>query len=114
MADDATTPDGTSGDGATTDGEALLVDRGECPICAIEFDDPNVFRDHLGEVHDLFDEEGATTALWIPTLDVVEADPASEPTIPDTPVPVPPVSAARQRAPVGLIVLVVLLIVFGG
>lgn len=114
MADDDRMHDGT----APVDidpVDAPVLDRGECPICGIPFADPGLFRDHLGEAHDLYDEEGATTTLWIPTF-AVEPPTSSEPVIPeDSTVPPPAVQVPTPpRASAGLIAFVVLLILFGG
>src|SRR5947207_12703391 len=90
-----------------------VVDRGECPLCGIEFDDPEVFRDHLGSTHGLYDDDGATTMLPPPALPVVVEE-AGEPE-PIFPVPAPPPTPAkqkRQKLPVGVVIFIAF-VVFG-
>ena len=44
------------------------LERGACPLCALEFDDRARFRDHLAQVHDLHDDEGRESDFVPPLL----------------------------------------------
>src|SRR5690349_10433229 len=48
------------------------LDRGRCPICDEEFSDRARFREHLGELHQLYDDEGAETDFVAPILSPIE------------------------------------------
>jgi uncharacterized C2H2 Zn-finger protein len=99
MADDETTFNDVPEE-IPTEGDAPAVDRGACPICKAEFDDPDVFRDHLANAHGLHDDEGASTALWSPEI-MMQPITAAAPVIRDDPAPPPEVEAAPDGEPSG-------------
>src|SRR5205085_11877000 len=48
------------------------LDSGRCPICDEEFLDRSRFREHLGEAHELYDDDGAETDFVAPLLAPIE------------------------------------------
>jgi hypothetical protein len=90
------------------------LDRGHCPMCDAEFDDRSAFREHLGEVHDLFDDEGAETDFLPPLLEPVEVRSAlALPTsvAAATPPRTPPPPVERRRRPIGILLAVLAVVV---
>jgi len=91
-----------------------LVDRCGCPLCEDEFDDADRFREHLAEAHGLYDEEGTTSVLTLPTVITIESAEPAVPIVPLGPLRTPARTTPPQKFPVGLALFVALLIVLGG
>ena len=87
----------------------MTLDRGACPICELEFDEPVLFRAHLADEHDLHDDEGTESEFGTYAIPPVEAS---------VPPPILVHDEVQQRRqqppqmgrPVGLIALVICLL----
>lgn len=91
-----------------------------CPLCRAEFEDPEDYRAHLADEHDLVDDEGTETVLpkAAPVLPVLETAPSAEvleplppvtppPPPPEAPVPAAPVATIVAKAPLPLAALAI-------
>lgn len=91
------------------------LERGMCPLCEAEFDDRQQFRDHLGEVHELYDDEGKETDFLPPFFDPVPVTPPPVRRPPPhprqvRPAPPPATDADRRRRRVAASALVLVLV----
>jgi len=87
----------------------VALEQGACPMCALEFDDPVEFRQHLGHAHDLYDDEGKATGFG----ELAVVDPTAPVLGPIIPEPERPEVASEPPAPdrpIGLLALVLLLL----
>jgi hypothetical protein len=87
----------------------VILERGACPICELEFDEQADFRVHLAEAHDLHDDDGTESEFGSYVI---------QPVAPAVPPPSALHEEARQRReeapemgrPLGLVALVVALL----
>lgn len=114
QADAGTQPPEPEPDPGESTAEWVAVDRCECPLCGDEFDDATRFRDHLGDEHGLYDEEGTTSVLMLPSVTTIAAPEPAVSIVPIGPPRARAHSAPPEKFPVGLAIFVLLLIFLGG
>jgi hypothetical protein len=87
----------------------VAAERGACPLCRLEFDDPAEFSHHLGEAHDLHDDEGKATDFGELAVPVLDTAPPLGLAIEELGRPARVYAPPERDRPIGLLAFVILL-----